>query len=793
MGCTGMDVKESSGLKELPTEAVKQMNLDLKQSLILYLSPKLPKNVKIGMYVDTILHKKKGSEKIIKYTKKKFFIKNDSKKAFNSNLELEQFLEKCPQFIKYNDMTKNSNNNFSINNLLKDNFDDLFKSLNIQATTKAPFAICFIKDKETNKIMLDKVNLIKEIHESNYYIYNIKDKKDKYAQYEQYTLFFKDKKINFWIDNDCCDNSFFNDLLNYNKQQNNTSTSILNSDSINNYINNNSKTDDEYIIKNKYYEYYDTGGNIDSFNEFPTFMISPLIIEDFDEKLFYITSEKIDINNYIIKEMKKLKIEVKTIEVFKERINSIFLRHYFISKKKYSLFLPPTETNKFFNLIKSIKEKINPCLKSINKNYEIENIVVLPEINKKFQYFEDNKLVNIILNYSTCIKFIKNHLKEKYEDIFGRDTVQIICIYKSDEKIRDEDSKLNILYINEKKLMKDSNNFDFYIHSFNPINYFSHILLLTDIEGAIQYANFFKNRASIFIEYLKEEQLLIENNIPLISSDDFKKVKKFYSEKIKTLLDIIPINTNENIIEFDDDKLFENYYKKKIFYQPYLSLKYNKVINIGENDEKYYRNYSLNFINFADDIEIPFDENEHKPLNEISHIYNERDETILIQKELRCKYCKEKINNTKFFYLCPIAKDVICGKCYDESSQEASYPFNLLYINCKNKNNYEHLPKDNISLFRDKVNYDNHPEILDELCDICSNQLCNDDNYGYCFYVLINIIRKNNFFVCHNCFKLLNDETRSWTFNNKNNYIYELLLNNFVDLNNLIFKKVKLV
>ena len=46
--------------------------------------------------------------------------------------------------------------------------------------------------------------------------------------------------------------------------------------------------------------------------------------------------KKIDINNYITTEIKKINqnINITKIEVFKERIMSFLLRYYFISKKK---------------------------------------------------------------------------------------------------------------------------------------------------------------------------------------------------------------------------------------------------------------------------------------------------------------------------------------------------------------------------------------------------------------------------------------------------------------------------
>ena len=176
------------------------------------------------------------------------------------------------------------------------------------------------------------------------------------------------------------------------------------------------------------------------------------------------------------------------------------------------------------------------------------------------------------------------------------------------------------------------------------------------------------------------------------------------------------------------------------------------------------------------------------------------DEKYINKNEIRCKECFSKIKNEidkKYrFYLCPISKDAICEECYKKNNTyEVNYPFNLLYISCKNQNFFENLPKDNILVFRDKIQYEKHPEILDEICDICSDPLCNNDiindnNRVNCFYVIVNIIRKNNILICNNCFELLIDEKRNWYFNNKYSYINDLILNNFIDLDNLIFKKV---
>ena len=72
MGCTGIDIKEH-GLEG----NIQNIDWDLKNSLTYFIGPKIPAYLKIGIYVEKTYIKKKGSEKIVKYLKKKFFIIND--------------------------------------------------------------------------------------------------------------------------------------------------------------------------------------------------------------------------------------------------------------------------------------------------------------------------------------------------------------------------------------------------------------------------------------------------------------------------------------------------------------------------------------------------------------------------------------------------------------------------------------------------------------------------------------------------------------------------------------------
>ena len=801
MGCTGIDIKDQG----LEGNKIHDIDWDLKNSITHFIGPKIPAYIKIGIYVEKTYIKKKGFEKIVKYHIKKFFIINDSKKSFNPGPILKEFFEEFPQFIKNDDVSQNKNNSFSPSHILNESFTKLFLSLNIKTSKKESFAICFIHEKESDLNLMEKLNLIKEKFKNNFFIYKIKSESDKYSGFENYTLFFRENEINYWLDNDSYNEKVFNYLLNYYKKQefskNNqiNSISAMNNEIIqNNYLNKKVKKEDEYIIKNKYYEIYDKDGKLFSFNEFPV-IISDNQNHNSNEQIIFISLEqKINVNEYIISELQKLNMKVSKIEIFKERITSILLQNFFIFKKKYTLYLSSSVLkDNLYKYILQLEENINQNLQKINNNYCIENIIVLPNINTKFKFYDSRKEIYIIINNSQCVNFVMKNLKEKYENVYGNDTIKIICIYndKNDLDIKQITNDEDILFISEDSINKDDNFFDFYIYSFNPINYFSHILVIVDRSGIIKYSNYFKNRAGIFYNYLQKKQLSIDKSLPLIESENFKKVKQFYLQKSKLIINNIQIGKNENIVEYDDDVIFQNYYKNNIFYQPYLSLKYNKIIYPNKKNVKYYKNYTLNYISFNDISEIPFDEKEHQPLNEISHIYYEKHNYFLCQKELRCKECFSKLNNKKqyLFYLCPISKDIICEECYKRNNMyEINYPFNLLYIKCKNKNIFEHLPKENALLFRDRINLINHPEIMDEICDICSEQLCSFINQGYCFYILVNLIRKNNFLICNECFDLLNDDKRNWNFKRAYNHINELILNNFIDLDNLIFKKVKL-
>ena len=207
----------------------------------------------------------------------------------------------------------------------------------------------------------------------------------------------------------------------------------------------------------------------------------------------------------------------------------------------------------------------------------------------------------------------------------------------------------------------------------------------------------------------------------------------------------------------------------------------------------------MNFTNIKNKYELNLDKNEHKCLNEISYIYNENETYIKFAKDLRCKNCHYKIlknegleKNKYIFYLCPISKNVICNNCYqNEQKYELSYPYNLLYIKCKEKFIFNHIPKDNVLLFKERINQLNHPEIFDEKCDMCNNDLCIKNNKRKNFYIFAQIIKKNYFLICDTCFQILNSDDKDWMFNDEFEYINNFIINYFIDLDNVIFKIVK--
>ena len=810
MGCGGTNLIEGK-IQEIHSNSLYELGINLKDSLVLYFSKKNSLNINIGIYTDIIYSKKKGSEKVVKYKNKKFFLKNNKKKVINNSI-IKRYYEIYPHYINYSSV--GIDDKFSPNFLLNNNFEKIFEIFGIKnnKNKENKFAICFINNISNNIINLNELNEIKKKFENKFFIYinkNIND--DEYIPYENFTIFFKGNEVDYWVENNLLNIDNFDLFMNYKQNSINTNIEI-----IENYIKENHDKEKEYTFKYKYYEIFDKNGTLISSKSFPLIIISSQVNQNDNENLINIYKEKKPKFIEFIQSQIKTKFQnenllISKIEIFKERIASLLLKTYFISKKKYSLYIPPIKSNILFSLIKFIEQNISKNKENLYNNNMIENIIIMPEINTKFQFYEENKFIYIIMNNSSCFNFAKTLLKKKYKDIFGNLSIKFICLGKIIEKEnyinnnRFQLTELNeeILFISENNLInkdKDNNLYQFYIHSFNDINYFSHILLITNSEGIITYINYFNNRAQIFQNLLKEKGINIKQGLDLITEEKFKTIKNFFSEKNELLLNNIENIKNENIIEFENELIFKKFYEKKIYHQPYLSLKYNKILSLNSpSSQKFYKNYTINYMHLENNFGINFDNLEHQCLNEISYMYNGEDNYIEFKKDLRCKNCYNKIIKNEgitkdkyIFYICPISKDIICRKCYERNNElEENYPYNLLYIKCKEKSIFNYLPKDNILLFKERINYENHLEIIDEKCDLCNNNLITQGNIKNNFYILVRIIKKNYFLICKNCFELLINDDKDWIFEDKYNYINDFIINYFIDLDNLIFKVVK--
>ena len=802
MGCGSYNATEVR-IREMEGYSLNELGINLKESLVLYFSKKNYSDINIGIYTDVTYIKKKRCEKIIKYKNEKFFLKSNKKKVLNGNL-LKKYYQLYPHFIKYSSV--DIDDKLSPNFLLNKNFEKIFESVGIKynKNNEIKFAICFLNN---NDKINEEINLIKNKYPNNFYIYKNKQINDDiFTPYFNYTIFFKENYIEFWVENKYITKDNFDMYLNYNE---NIEFNNIN-EIIENYIKENKDKVKEYKINFKYYEIFDNEGTQTLLKCFPLIIISPKrndtnnnpnpnIINIYQEKnqkfIEYILTE---INTHFSPE----KISLSKIEIFKERISSFLLSTFFISKKKYTLYITSITYQILINLVEFLKENVIKNIQNKYKNNIIENIIILPQVNKKFNFYEKDKYIYILMNDSHCFNFAKTLLKKKYKDIYDNKFIKFICITKNNNNINLNKSNEEILYITEESLINKENNnlIEFFIFSFCDTNYFSHILLITNEEGIISYVNYFNNRSQIFGNYLKEKDIKINKNLDLIDVNDFKKIKNYYEQNNKLLLNNIENIHNENIIEITDETFFENFYKKDIFHQPYLSLKYNKILSLDTHlQNKFYKNYALNYMSIENKFDFNLDKNDHRCLNEISYIYHENETYIDLVKDFRCKNCYNKIKrneglekNKYIFYICPISRNITCNKCYQlEKEYEENYPYNLIYIKCKEQYIFNHLPKDNIFLFKERINHINHPEILDEKCDICNKDLCIINNKRKNFYIFIQVLKKNYFLICDTCFQIINSDDKEWIFSDEFDYINNFIINYFIDLNNLIFKIVK--
>ena len=151
-------------------------------------------------------------------------------------------------------------------------------------------------------------------------------------------------------------------------------------------------------------------------------------------------------------------------------------------------------------------------------------------------------------------------------------------------------------------------------------------------------------------------------------------------------------------------------------------------------------------------------------------------------------------DNTFFiFYLCSINKFTYCNECYEKNENNffSEYIYNLIYVRCKDYRIFTKISQNNINFFDKKDDTLTFPEVLEYNCDMCECKM-NSNKEDY-FYILLNVINKNSpYFVCQKCFNLIINDKRDWNLTCKYKYLNKFLYYNFIDLDNLLFRKVKI-
>ena len=788
MGCSSANI-----LNETQNEKFskwKNIEFHIKDQLTENLKTNEIDSISIGSYQQKIYYKrKKWGNNFIKPTIRKIFIyRNKNKKSSSNENKFNQFLidffNKYFHYNKYNNtiINKETNKYFSPNKILNENFTEIIINLNVKKIAQNKlFCIYFYLD----SIYSEKFTNYKN---DNFYKYKITDEKDKYYVYNGYTIFFNsDNTILYWLLNESLDEEILNKLLNEEKKKFGLSDSKK---IIKEFINENLEFD--YKIYFQFYCIYDNKTSIISKK-----CVFPLIIKTNSDKknknnVYYgKLEEKINLIEIIKNNLKSLdeNLNIKNIETFKEKKFSISNFYYFSYQKKFTIYLDqPINYDLINKIINNIKNYINLQLQLINKKYFIEHIVILPKENSQFLLSnKKEECAYVIIRYNKFIEYICQNFQYIYLPIYNN--IKIICLYNNnnnvDKNIISNNSK-NITFIEDDKI----NNMLLYFYNFNDANYFSHILLITDKNNNIQFSEFFRNSACSYLEYLTIEKFNIKKPLEFLNKKDLIKVKNDF---------IVKCSNNFNIkFIFQNNKkpanIFNECYDKNIFYQPYYSLKYNKV---GENK---YKNYVINLIDF-EEPEF-YDEN---PLNEISKYYPLNDEYFELTGYIRCKICNKLLygkvtnsgiiyDNTFFiFYLCSMNKFTYCNDCYEKNENNffSEYIYNLIYVRCKDYRIFSKISQNNINVFNKKDDTLTFPEVLDNNCDMCECKMnLNKEEY---FYILLNVINKNTpYFVCQKCFNLIINDRRDWNLTFKYKYLNKFLYYNFIDLDNLLFRKVKI-
>ena len=783
MGCSGANSLYQNIYTNTQLIKWEFILLDIKNSINNFLLENKFINVKIGIYEEKEYKKGKKWKIVNKNVKRKVFIVYEGQYSQNQIKIINEFLSNYFQKYPFYQLYNNTINTkcFSPMKIMNDNFNELIPQ-NYNDSNKL-FIFSF-----SNSLSEIEELKIKLQNPDNHGFKIINNINDKFSYLNGYTLFFNKNKVLYWIKNRYLLLSYYNSL----KEGKNEAKIEEYNKYIKNYISNNDENK-EFYLKFTKITLYDSNGLIILNKSFP------LIIQTLNElpkeenennlNLIKLIIPKINIYDKIKQFYEKLdnSIKIIDIETFKEKKFSLITQSLFTYQKKIIIKLSPISFKILKKIIDLTKKELNPFLKTINPQYSINHIVILPSKNENFSLLNNTKKVILLFRFSKCLHYFYDFLKEKYS-FFNE--ITYICLYNKSLHQIDNTLKDQITFLDENDINIDIN---CYFENLYSNSYNSHLLIILDNNSKISFCEFFKNSASIYYEHLKSKKENISTSLENIEKSIFKKEIKneFIKENENIYKSLFKKLSKKNVI--NTSNIFQKFYNENTFYQPYFSLKYNITL------KKNIKNYTINMIDF-------FEENINKnfPLkNELCKSFSNNESYCNINEFIRCKICNDILfghitnrgiipNSIYSFYICPITNNIYCTNCYNSNVKEIiSYPFNLLYVKCNDKRIFMNIPYTNIHYFRNSDDIQNYPEVKDNLCDICiQNIYSNNSKY---FYLLVNFINRNiPFLVCEKCFQILNDSQQNWIFLKEYELLIDIFNNNFIDINNLIFKKIKI-
>ena len=792
MGCSSPKTIENYSYTKLTKW--KEIESDIKKSITKFLFDNKINNIKLGFYEEREYKKKEKWNLTIKNIIRKVFIlyeenaKDKDKKTLNEFLF--NYFKNNSNYQIYNNTIIDNNDFFSPMKILNYNYEELLKEFKIKNNQSF---ISFYKNEK-------EIEELKKIESKNIFFKQIKNKEDnKYLFLKGYSLFFAENKLLYWIKNEYLNLNNINLIITFSEKKNidnnyisyikNCISKIPNDKNISfniHYINYHLYNSESILFLNKVFPLIINSSEKD----FSDFFSLDNFSENSNNKitLFSNIKPKINIINFIKEYYNEFPMEIKEIETFKEKKYSLITQSIFTYQKKFILKISSLDFNVFKNIIKKTKE-LNQELKKINLQYSIQHIIIEPLIGENFSLINNLKGVILLFKYSKCFDYFIDYLKEKYNQIFQN--INFICFYnKKNNSINNLiNNKKDIFFIDENVIKGTINCF---FESLYSNSYYSHFLIILDNNSKISFFDFFKNSSNIYFNHLSNLKEKISKPLKLIDGNSFKEIKNLFKKKCENNFK----EKNLNILEEKEKKIinsisiFQKFYEENIFYQPYYSLKYNKTLN------KEYKNYTINIVDFN----LEKEEEEIKKENELCKFFIVKDSYFQINEFMRCKICNKILygrvtnegiinSNLYNFYICPITKNIYCTNCYNNNENEIiTHPFNLLYIKCFDKKILLNISNNNINYFKNCDDVEKYSEVKDNICEICDKNIYFQNSHY--FYILCNIINRNiPFFICENCFNLFNDYSQKVIFSK---LISEFLINNFIDLKNIIFKKIKI-